>query len=714
MKMKSLTSLMAIVSIASLLSASVSASTIGSRFNLSEDENDTIDKLKMRYRTQTIRPKHCPLESTNYSEITAKLNTIKDMLFQCSSDKSFLDEVTTQTSEIQDSIGSIRETTNDNIYDEKSDIQSDNAATEVISGQSILSITSMINTALRSKECKDTLESKSFLDITADTIFSISQISLLVPGPNGMVISAGAAIMGSVIKLLDSLLNKGYDFENSDDRNNFVKLNCSFYDLRRELEEGDAFKVYARENEKDLFDAKAIIANISDNISSLNSEYEKQVSSIQNLLTDNIATMDNDLDDMKAEADLIEKQVNTEKAKLLKGISGLEDLKKLIDDQISIFAEAAVTITEDDPAVSQMINKLYLLELVAPILIKKLKEYTPLSSSIGQDRILIMFLGKLDYEKNENDYLALQTMEVDKFNNVFRARLLAGLKRVSNDIGKKQGEVDKLVSKKMDKLTQKKNEIGKLEDLIRKEAANNLTIDGKVISSILIQLEQERYKALELLNMKLAELQIVREKLENYTQTGLTREDQGTSSRIDLTADFNSIANNIYGKNGYQFLMQSKESSETSIETFDRMFESFSTNYLIRDKGIWDIRLDLSKEEIRRGCQDGKPFIRTYTTARDWKELGYDFLATNGDLFHGYKNDGFILSSDQEKIQEEYNSVIFTRQSIKGEKVPEGMEDYVGQGYGRILQKVQIAGSKASIIQRFIQQNDCSKMIEMK
>ncbi len=710
MKKATWASALATLSIASLLTTSIHASTLQRDFSLSNEEGKRIEKLKLRYRTQTIRPQHCPLQSTSYSEIAAKLNSIKQMLFECSEDKSLLDEISVQTTEIQDSIDKVREASG---HEQSS--EDDNAlAIAKINGQSVADITKIINSALMAKECRDTLNSQTFLGMTAETILNVSQLGLLIPNSNGLVISAGGAVIGSVVKLIDTLLNRGYDFENAEDRNSFIKLNCAFYDLRRELEEGDAFKVYAEENQRDLDLAKELLGKIEKNMIELQQTYDAKVKRIDRLLHADIAIRDDEINQLKQEAEQIEKQVNQEEARLLKGISGLDELKVMVDQQIEIFAAPAVTVTEDDPAVSQMINKLYQLELVAPILIQKLKEYTPLSSSVGQDRILIRFLEKLDYEKNEDEYLALQTMEVDNFNNVFRARLLAGLKRVSKDIGKKQDEVNAIVASKKEKLVQKRKEIKALEERMISGAAAKITINGQPASVVLAEMKAEKEQTVSSLKEQKNDLEVISEKLKNYIRTESTREDEGTSSRIDMSDDFNAIANNIYGTNGYEFLMQSKESSEVNLETFNRMFDDFAHNYLTEYEGKWYIPINLSKEDIRRGCQDGRPFIRKFTAARDWKELGYDFLATNADLFHGYKIKNFIFSSKQEKIQNEHKAVIFTQMSKRGEQVPEDMEKYVGKGFGGLMQEVDVASNKAAIIQRFIHENDCNAIIEMR
>ena len=79
--------------------------------------------------------------------------------------------------------------------------------------------------------------------MVADVSMGVGQMAMMVPSPNGLLMGASTIAFGSVVNVMKELLQTPFHWELETDRSDFIALNCSFFDLRKELEANDFFKI---------------------------------------------------------------------------------------------------------------------------------------------------------------------------------------------------------------------------------------------------------------------------------------------------------------------------------------------------------------------------------------------------------------------------------------------------------------------------------------
>ena len=102
------------------------------------------------------------------------------------------------------------------------------------------------------------MEDGRVLETTADLIYNSTQLGLLSSNPIGLVVAGGGFLISSALRLIDMIIKQRFDFEKPTDRQTFVKLNCSFYEIRRELDTQGARDMENSTTRDDYRDAKGI------------------------------------------------------------------------------------------------------------------------------------------------------------------------------------------------------------------------------------------------------------------------------------------------------------------------------------------------------------------------------------------------------------------------------------------------------------------------
>ena len=95
---------------------------------------------------------------------------------------------------------------------------------------------STFSTLAEKAECQYSLREQGALSIMSDVIQSVSGLGLLVPNEYGFVAAAGGMAVGSILKLIDTMLKSKYDWKKEEDRNTFIKYNCSFFDIKDQMD----------------------------------------------------------------------------------------------------------------------------------------------------------------------------------------------------------------------------------------------------------------------------------------------------------------------------------------------------------------------------------------------------------------------------------------------------------------------------------------------
>lgn len=633
--------------------------------DLDQDKKDRIEFLLKRHKPSHVRPATCPMESKEHADILGKIKNIKTLFKDncTNADPARLDELLSSAESIQTEIN--------NVQDTAGVTPATDGVNTQINGQSISSVVNNINSILTTGQCK--FKDQSFLENTADIVTSFSQMGLLVPNANGLIISAGGLALSSILRILHNLFTPLFDFSKNTERQTFIKLNCAFYDIRRDIQASGFLDVPTAHHGADLSEVKELVKELDTRIKGMSKE----------------------------KASILEKLGKDEAAAIKEGLGKLTSLEKLIGQGLS--AVSTEVKTEGNiPANTKKLQVIQELTLINTALVEALGVYieSGMSKIPPLDQMLQAELGKLDYTANSEAYMSLVSSEVAAFNSGFRANLLFHFDRISKDIAGSKAALAKKYNEETEVEGLKVPEYKKA--LEKKVAELTKSIGGTL-------------KKLKIVELRLARIT----KDRDYTAT-----DDGSENIVAILSDYNEIADQVYGEWGEKFLRYTTETSYKQNNRFEEKFEDFAKAHLkeIGDKVVVPNPKEVSELRTLYACQDAEPFRRAWNLANSLAQNGYDFLATNKDLFHADTAETVMSSihlrrSDFERIQHHYKSAMFAKRLIKGGEVSEanrkkylkkktGHKRYMGM----VMLDVNRSKVKASLVQELIERFDCGKV----
>lgn len=599
-----------------------------SAFEASSQDIDynRLRELEKKYNVRHERPKSCPLESKNLSELVAKAESIKDILTgNCAKDdngkfKELMDSFKELKEEIKTKTDATSESSNEII--DMFTGSSSNAEMSALAGQKFSSAFSSLSGMLKSGQCKS---DSRMLEMTANVILDSTQIGILTGNPLGLAIAGGGFLAASTLKLIDQLLKQKFDFEKSTDRQSFIKLNCSFYEIRRDLEISGVLDLENSNTKDDYRDAKDLVQKITAEIQ----DKDKKIIEFQK----ENSTYDQDV--IKAtygDITSIKKSLTDLNAVLKEGIKEVGDLPSETQKLLMI---------------SRLSQKYEEIKKVLD-LVEKLK----ISSMPMLDTLFLQEMKKFDY-LNFETFEKTMELNAKDFNDLHRAKLMFHISRLSDDIATKEKTL-----------------------LAQNQNSKN--------SAILV-LEKEK----EDLRNKLTEIKKVEMRLGNLINpkqyTGL---DDGSENLISIVDHHQKISSLLYGEWGYKFLKYATEKSAEGANDFNSRYKLFNKKYgndILSKKPI-----NLTTNYL---CQDAQKLRLIYRHAQGLTQQGYDFVATNRDIFYSDLKNRYnmrlneegksnLFLAYEEKIQRHYMSAIYATKQINGEAISHEIQDkYLSRKY---------------------------------
>lgn len=632
---------------------------------IDSQKQDRIDYLLERHKPTSVRPLACPMQSNQHKDILGKIVNIKNLFKDncTNADPARLDELLEGATLIQNDINTAQGQTGS--------AESTAIPTEV-NGQAISSVVNNINGILTTGQCK--FKDGSFLENTADVITSFSQMGLLVPNSNGLLISAGGLALSSILRIMHNLFTPLFDFTKTSERQTFIKLNCSFYDIRRDIEASGFMDVSSDYHKKDLEEVVTLAKGLEIKLKSIT----------------------------KSKSEILTKIGKDEAAFIKKNLGTLASLSKIV-------ASAKLIITskvQDDAGVPANTKKLQVIQeltLLKSELSKLLTAYTEsgMSKIPPMDMMLAEELKKLDFAgENLAGYMALVKEDVKTFNEGFRASLLFHFDRILGDITS-SGHA----------LKTKFNE--------------ETLIEGLKVPEYIKALELRVLELTKSIDATHKKLKVVELRLGRITKdVSYSSSDDGEDNIVSILSSYNEITEQVYGEWGEKFLRYTTESSFEKNKKFEEQFSKFADNHLIKKDGNLIVPKASSLSELRTlyACQDAEPFRRAWKLANGLSQNGYDFLATNKDLFHSDTAESLMSGihlkrSDFERIQFHYKSAMFAKKLMSGESVSSKNKDkYLKKrgGHkrylGMVMLEVNRSKSKAILLQELIERYNCSKV----
>lgn len=622
--------------------------------NLSTSDSATLEQIFGRNLRAPKRPESCPMVSKQYSDIVAKIANLKALFRDSCGDEeeTRLDELLTGATAIQT---------------ELENVGVDNASTTpTVNGQQIGDVVQNINDIFLRGRCD--FRDRSFLQNSADVILRFSQLGLLVPNSNGLVLSAGGLAMSSILNLIHSLFNKRFNFEDAADRQSFIKLNCAFYDIRNDIENSGFMDVVTQTH----FDDAASLNPI-----------RTQMDAIIKAITDQ--EKDFVLAAQKARESYLAQTLGDSQALL-------KDLKTANAALGSDLADAGST-----PANTRKLEVLFNMVKVQTTLSAALKDYIErgLSEAVFLDNMALAELHK--YDGNGAEFVKLYNMPVAEFRDGPRSILLFHLERILARVEKLRTERDEAWGKEVIDETNVKDYIAAATKQIQ-NAKNNLS--------------EKQKKA-----------NVVSEKLKRMTSTrDFTGHDDGTENIVAILSDYDNIVEQIYGKWGDEFLKFTAEGSLRSLKHFDQDYDRFDTKHLIDGKvQAFD---QTSELERMQACQDALPARRDWKLAQSLAQQGHDFVVTNKELFHSAVPRLFLswrgdragihgFRSTFERIREHFFSSVWAQEHLAGRPVSSDAMKLLTRGdrLGRAMVDVIGERPKAMRIQELLENYKCNEIV---
>ncbi len=626
---------------------------------------DQINTLINKYKVAGERPKACPLESKKFADLLAKTESIKNVF-----KSNCLQKDDSKMSDVLTSINSIQEELKKrNIIDKTVDgntimnsitgnDSTDGSAVSALSGIKFSNLFTNISTMIKKNQCN--LEDGRVLEQTADLIYDSTQLGLLAGNTTGLIVAGGGFIISSAIKLIDLIFKQRFDFVKNSDRQTFIKLNCSFYDIRKELEAQGGLDVENSSNKEDLRDVKFHI--------------EK--------LTQSLKELDKEKTDQKKVLDEMDQQM------LVSLVGDVSQFKKtLLKTKATL--NSPIVDNAETPAETQ---KLLMISSIAQdyeSLSLQLSNYRSLKvSTIPMlDDVFSLELKKFD-PMDMMSFQATMNLSVKEFNEGLRARALFHITRVLNDIAAKE----ELASTKNKEV--KKAKVDELQ------------------------------KKMDLYNSKLAEMKKLEERLGRVVSPRqYSASDDGSDNMVSLLENYKNIAGQIYGEWGEKFLRYTTAKSYEETKTFGEKIERFNKKYGEQLKAFkvdtapstyicQDIqRIRYSFKYADSLVQEGYDFIVT----------NKDLFHTDQKTYYNTELDeekGTGASSSIEKIQRHYKSTILAVKKLKNEQIDPDEEDkylsrsWSGSSYlGRSMLDVSGIRNTVKNIQDKFEKLGCTKVL---
>lgn len=615
----------------------------------------TLSEILTRNLRKPSRPESCPMISKQYSDIVAKIANLK-ALFRDScgeEEQTRLDELYNGATAIQSEL-------------ENASVATDGVVPSTVNGQQIGDVVQNINDIFLRGRCN--FRDRSFLQNSADVILRFSQLGLLVPNSNGLVLSAGGIAMSSILNLIHSLFDKRFNFEEAADRQSFIKLNCAFYDIRTDIENSGFMDVVTQAHFDDANDLAPIRTKLDAIAKGIGEQQKAFRAAVEKARED---YMQQTLGDTVAFKKALNTAITTLKSDLADAGATPANTRKLqvLLDMVKVRAELSAAMMD--------------------FITRGLSEVAFL------DNMAIAELNK--YDSNSAEFATLYQMPVAEYRDGPRSILLFHLERLL-------ARVESLRAK-------------------RDEAWLAEAIEGTTVKDYIAAVEKTMTDAAKAISDNQKQATGVAEKLKRMTSTrDFTGRDDGTENIVSILSDYDNIVEQIYGKWGDEFLKFTAGGSIKSLKQFRKNFGNFDDKHLV--DGQVEEASKLSELDRLQACQDAYPTRREWKMAQSLAQQGHDFVVTNKELFHSSTPRLFLswtgdrtgihgFRSSFERIREHFISSLWAQEHLAGRPVDSDAMRLLERGdrLGRAMVEVISDRSKATRIQEILEEYKCNEIV---
>lgn len=574
---------------------------------INTDEMKAIDSFVERFQERTKRPKACPLLSKNYADLVTRLDSIKNI---------FKDScITSSDGRIAELVSSFESLQNELVKQNVVEQKIEDKFTQV-TNLNLPSLLTNLKTIIKKRQCN--LEDGRVLDTVADFIYDATQFGLVAGTQEGAMVAGKGFIVSSALKLIDLIFHERFNFENATDRQTFIKLNCSFYDVRSQLESAGILEVENKTAREDFNFAKDNLEKVKDLAKKLETEKASALALYAKL----------DDDKMKE---------STGNVRPLKDM--LVKIKAALDNSHYTFS----AMTDDSKKLLTIyeVSKNYDL-LVAQIAFFKT---TKLSAIPLLDDTFLNDLKRFNSLEAQsfNQLMATPTKE---FNEVIKPEILFHTLRILGEIEEKENEIR--------------------ATLVETKKA----LDKKLMDQIEANIKRVNF------------LTNIKDRLEKIVSAKtFSALDDGSENALNILEDYKSISNLIYGEWGDKFLKFIATKSSEEFSKYSEYVKKYNDQYgMINDVSLRDPkgayicqdaqRIRISYKYAESVAEEGYDFIVTN------KDLFYSDVKNhyNFDTSEVTPESSSFILGPVENIQKHYFSTLLAVRQMRGEKIESSFE----------------------------------------
>lgn len=602
-------------------------------------DNSTLKEIKeliSKYEDRSQRPKSCPLSSSRIADVVAKMQVIKSTFKNNCLDKEDgkLDEVLKSFSDIEDelkkrkilegdynqALGNLTglnsaSTTNAQPAATQNLPQASSTSTpEVINkvnGLKMASHFQNINTMIKKRQCN--LEDGRILQTTADLIYDATQFGLISGSKTGLMVAGGGFVASAVLKIIDLILKERFEFENTTDRQTFIKLNCSFYDVRSVLDSDGVLDI---DNSSRKDDFKNVLEYVEQVEKTLKQNEKKRAE-----IDEFYLKMDEDaIGNQVGKTSLIRNTLYKLKdALLFNRFEGLPDETKKMLSINEIIKDFDIIMTQINYLKTLNISSIPMLD---DVLIKELQVFNPINKELVNEVL---------------------KMPMKNFNETIKPSILFHVVRILSDIEAAESSV-------------KEN-----TKIAKREIATNLDKEQKEYAEVyekLIRIKKRLEKIVQPKNYSASDdgTDNLVSVLEDYkTVAAMLYGDIGEKF-LDYTSTKSSNEINSFKKRASRF----SEDFYSEVDNLEKV-GSKQVHYLCQDIQ----KLKLSFRYADSLVQEGYDFIVTN------KDLFYGDVRNyyNEDINEENSSDSTLFLGPVEKIQRHYVSTLLALKKLRGKGI---------------------------------------------
>lgn len=631
-----------------------------------------IDGLIDRYQISRKSLESCPLSSKNYEDIAKKIKTIAEIFKnKCAAPDS---EKVNQLVSGADEFGSLFSASNGAV--------GPGTVTSITAdGMLVASILDGLNNFFSSNECK--VARQRVLVQVADVIQAFSLLGLLSSeNETGVVFASGGIAFSALLKLIDSFLTAKprFSFDLPEDRQVFIRLNCGFYDLRRELYDSGAYEYEAENHREDLDRAKSLHEKLI--------AEQRQVRRVTQLLKQGLAEKKFEYfsglkEKNQLKTNLAKIRLNSTR-KIAEGIEGEVSVRE-ITAEIAAIADILIAQIDNFNSAGRILNDSF---------IHDLRPFSLIHLDFTSFNELVVLNNREEFNKKMAN-LAFHSQRLGaEVETQIKDREKEWPEQYLEDLGLTVGEVHKQVEQVTQQRARQLDNRGASLDVVTKR-----------IAAIV---DRSRHKAI----------------------------DDGTENLLTISHYFDQIQGQIYGKWGHRFVRNAVTQADRERKRFSSDFNRFMKRNGQRDSRRDDWRLIALSDfrdrlEVIKACQDALDLQKTWALAQSFMRQSSDFLMTNQDLLHQNTRRGFFIwRTDYERLRQHYRSDFYARVVLDGDEIERkerrayierryggflGISGALGWGgqklTGGVMLEMEEDSSRAKLIQEAIESYQCHRMI---